>query len=144
MWSVVAEGRRRTGGVRRGTWARRLGVVVVAGLYAALIQVPASASAAVGSPVATICNPDHVWAPSSPVTIDATCSSYDASHRLTFQWDYDYNGTMFTPSVDSHGFAVSGLMVTMQDGFTWAARRPASFTRWPSRSPTSRRGCPAW
>ena len=70
------------------------------------------------APVAKICNTNPLVSPTNvPIVFDGSCSSYDLSHRLRFDWDFNYNGTEFNATNDVFGFPVSGLRVTKPDGY---------------------------
>jgi hypothetical protein len=64
--------------------------------------------------VPAICACDATWDINSAVTFDGSCSSGSIAK---FEWDFAYDGTVFSPSVDTFGFAITGKTVTKQAGF---------------------------
>ena len=121
MRHLVFGDRRAAVGIGRsapGRLLRTSGVAAVAGSLLLLAPVsPVSATVPVG-PIASICNPNTVWDVSTPITLDASCSTFDSTHDVVIAWDYAYDGSGFVASVDLNNLPVEGITVVKTDGFS--------------------------
>ncbi len=72
-------------------------------------------------PTAALCNCSATWSRNAPTTFDGSCSTdNDPTRFITkYDWDYNFNGSTFNQSLDSHGFGITGMQVTKADGFPY-------------------------